>query len=536
MQTRKKSCTGSSRPSTGASERTYSLELCRICLDDGDKPIFGENDLSHDIAEFGQIKIAKDDNLPQSICEPCLSLLKSAMLFRQNAKLSEDIMNKRKHEIFKCTKRTSYTDNESEDFERKNEEDIYIKTEYLEFEYSSDSSIDIGNFECKSEVFDEEDSISRNHTISEEHESEFVREYNTDTDNCDESLVEMNGKEADNEMIMIIVSDKDKQKLRKENKIEIDSGTKSQQSAHLSEKGNTNLKECEVCRELVSKLKYEDHLQEHRKKYVDTCNKRHVKVECKDCGKCVSKAYMKLHMRILHGTPEEQAERQIKCELCGRSFNRNYYADHVKRVHGINKNTDQEESKCITCPVCDKEIKESKYEAHVAGHGGRLKQFICDKCGKVFKHPSAFKTHCLTHGSELKYKCQFCPYRGLHQALLKIHVRTHTGDYNYKCTECPARFITKSNLSKHLQRHKAPNSFKCEVCSKYFYTKRDLEKHAKCVHLSLKTHVCDICGKGFGHRDNLLSHQLKMHKRDKSGRKGRMPSYLKVDLQNLDPS
>lgn len=535
MQTRKKSCNGSSRPSTGTSGRTYSWETCRICLDDGETPIFGDNDISHDIAEFGQIKIEKDDNLPQSICEPCLSLLKSAILFRQTAKLSEDIINKRKHEIFKRTKTISYTDNESEDFERKYDEEIDIKTEYLEFEYSSDSSIDIGNFECKSEVFDEEGSTSRNHTISEGQESEDIREFCTDTDNCDESLVETNEKEADNEMIMIIVSDKDKQKLKNQaTKIKMDSDTKPEQREQLSEKGKTNLTECEVCREMVSKLNYEDHLQEHRKKYVDTCNRRHAKVECKQCGKCVSKAYIKLHMRILHGTPEEQAECQIKCEFCDRNFNRKYYADHVKRVHGLQKNIDQEEAKYITCPVCDKEIKESKYEAHVAGHGGRLKQFICDKCGKVFKHPSAFKTHCLTHGSELKYKCQFCPYRGLHLALLKIHVRTHTGDYNYKCTECPARFITKSNLSKHLQRHKAPSNFKCEICGRCFYSKRDLEKHAKCVHLSLKTHVCDTCGKGFGHRDNLLCHQLKIHKRDKSGRKGRMPSYLKVDSQKLE--
>ncbi|KAJ8709756.1 hypothetical protein PYW08_009760 [Mythimna loreyi] len=511
----------------------YLPEKCRICLDDGEIPIFGPNDISEDVTEFGKIKISKEDNLPQYLCQGCSTLLEAAILFRKTAIQSDEVL-----------KRRNYVDSGTEDSDCKQEDEIYIKKEYLEFNCSSDTDDDLDDFDrLKRNNFSDDEATNYNPTISEAdtQDSYDNKHFQSDLPQVKQEEGSING--ADNEAIMIIVSNKDKanQEQDEDENSYIDSDN-DVETTKPNEQSFTNIlphqKECEVCHSIVSKSEYKAHFKEHRKKYKEKFDKKYCKIECEFCGKQVSKSYLKFHMKI-HGTPEEQAERLVECAICNKTFNMRYYSDHVKRMHPTkqdkkqNGNSNEAPSPTFNkCPVCDRNIKASDFKSHLEKHNGPLPRYVCDKCGRVFKHPSAFKTHCLTHGSELKYKCQFCPYRGLHQGLLKIHVRTHTGDYNYKCTECPARFITKSNLTKHINRHKGLCSFKCEECNKGFYGKRDLEKHIRNIHTFVKHHVCEFCGKAFGHRDNMLSHQLKVHKRDKISRRGRLPSYLKAELMH----
>ncbi|XP_075986788.1 uncharacterized protein LOC142983682 [Anticarsia gemmatalis] len=504
---------------------------CRVCLQDGNIPIYGKKDISRHVMECAGIYMSDDDNLPQNLCKECESLLKAAILLRKKAQKSDEFL---RQGDYSDDAATTSEHRKANTYQPDTDDESFIKREYLEYDNSSELEFNWVDNVDTDELYDTKNfvNLERNTTVD---ENEFKMEVLDE-----EASVKQENDEVDNEMVMIIVSDKDKplKTVFSCIKCDIKFETASELEKHKKEnhaKILAHQTKCEICHKIVDKSDYKEHVKAHREKYKMRHEKRYPKVDCEVCGKKINKSYLKYHMKK-HGDANDQAERFKECPVCHKSLSVNYYNDHMRRKHEKHKTNKDKEPEVpepqiqtyLKCPICDKMIDKKIYKDHLAKHGGSTRRYICDKCGRVFKHPSAFKTHTLTHGSELKYKCQFCSYRGLHLGLLKIHVRTHTGDYNYKCTECSARFITKSNLTKHMHRHAGSYKFKCDTCGKGFYNKRDIDRHIRTVHLALKNYTCDICDKGFGHRDNLLGHQRRVHKREKiMDRVGRMPSYLK---------
>lgn len=335
--------------------------ICRVCLGDADIPIYGEEDesrIAEDIRIYGDIQLIKDDGYPNHICVTCYKLLQNAVVFRNTAQETE---------LFLIDT---------------------ISREERTIDSSNNPVMSINTVDNTKREAD----IRRTPHQTEQSEMESI---------CTD----------ENEMVMIIVSDEQKEPLEPEQEIK-------------------------------------------------------------------------------HSKVPNQKRFQLQQNGKGK-----------KNENDTHKNDSE------------------------------LYQLICDKCGKIFKKKHNLDLHLLTHGAEYAHKCMFCPYRGKHASLLKIHVRTHTGDYNYNCTKCPAKFITKSNLNKHLQRHIGPVDFKCNLCEKCFYSKPDLNKHYDAIHLGLKKYVCNICGKAFSFRNNMMCHQLKVHKRKRlTEGKGRVADYLKDEL------
>ncbi|KAG6451205.1 zinc finger protein 766 [Manduca sexta] len=525
------------------SEGQYETAICRICLKPGEIPIFDDEDVVSNVVEFGAIQLNENDNLPKHLCEACHLLLEAAVVFRQTAKKTEQILQGFKGFGFV---NVSY---EGLEYLRVVGGVLAYKTRdtnsYSEFSEHSVSNDLWSDLESKNEDSDDTDNLSSDSAssadIKKEKEYLFVKNYSDEEGDSDGNSIVTEG--VKNDTFMIVVHDDENKVNKKTDPFtcshceasfksmgELENHNELEHNIKLTDKVN-----CAVCKEVVSKSFYKVHMKLHREKYLEK-KKTYKKVECKICNKYVTKAYYKQHMKM-HGSEDGRAERMRDCTLCKKSISINYYNDHMRRIHKLGPNGEKlhdafkkRKQKDIQCPVCDKKIKEDKYKNHLAQHGKPPKKYICEHCAKEFIHPSAFKTHCLLHKGEFKYKCFFCPYRAQHVGLLKVHVRTHTGDYNYKCTICTARFITKSNLNQHMQRHKGPGNIKCYECDRMFYRKRNMEEHYKTIHLAVKDVICNLCGKGFSNRDGMLSHQIKIHKRSRL--LPRMASYLKFDKED----
>lgn len=63
--------------------------------------------------------------------------------------------------------------------------------------------------------------------------------------------------------------------------------------------------------------------------------------------------------------------------------------------------------------------------------------------------------------------------------------------------------------------------FRCKVCDKAFSQSGPLQVHLK-IHDGVKPHLCDICGKKFRHKCNLVHHKDRHHdiKKFKCGERG----------------
>ncbi|CAG9763090.1 unnamed protein product [Ceutorhynchus assimilis] len=268
---------------------------------------------------------------------------------------------------------------------------------------------------------------------------------------------------------------------------------------------------CDICGKEMLKKNLKIHMMSH------TGEKP---FECNYCGKAfVTRKCLKLHTRI------HTKEKPYLCATCGKGFTQKYSVTVHMRYH-----TGERPHRCLNCPkgfVTSSELKNHACgPASMSNMPKTIRLRSCEICILAFNDNSQLqqhfkKMHKLTDKDTI-FTCPFCSKNFKNrQKYMKKHVWS-VHDKNYKfsftCSVCDKTMSYEVSYIKHMETHniEEPDYRKrrsvCEICGKEVL-KKNIRPHMK-VHMGVKPHKCEFCGKFFGNR-KILRHHIRTHTKEK---------------------
>ncbi|ALC46544.1 topi, partial [Drosophila busckii] len=194
---------------------------------------------------------------------------------------------------------------------------------------------------------------------------------------------------------------------------------------------------------------------------------------------------------------EQGSRLLLPCEFCAVNFE---YAHEIQPHY---------EEKHLNKKKREKEMRNTG-----AGNAvGRLRQYLCDICGKSYTQSSHLWQHLRFHQGVKPFVCQEqnCGRKFTIRPDLNDHIRKcHTGERPYHCLVCGKRFLTGSVFYQHRLIHRGERRYECDECGKRFYRADALKNHQR-IHTGEKPYDCPFCTKTFRQRGDRDKHVRARH-------------------------
>ncbi|KAM9814169.1 zinc finger and BTB domain-containing protein 49 [Neosynchiropus ocellatus] len=195
--------------------------------------------------------------------------------------------------------------------------------------------------------------------------------------------------------------------------------------------------------------------------------------------------------------PQHSGHKQYCCDICGKIFKHPSNLELHKRSHTGEKP--------FQCNICGRNFSQAgNLQTHLRRHSGE-KPYICELCGKSFTASGDVQRHKVVHTGEKPHLCDICGRGFNNLSNLKEHKRTHAVDKTFTCDQCGKSFNTHRKLLKHKVRHNGEKPHSCATCGKSFIGSGDLHRHIR-SHTGEKPYICSTCGKSFTRSAMLRKH------------------------------
>ncbi|XP_028037528.1 zinc finger protein 91-like [Bombyx mandarina] len=202
---------------------------------------------------------------------------------------------------------------------------------------------------------------------------------------------------------------------------------------------------------------------------------------CPDCGKTFSSPHF-LNAHLMNSGQKEA------CLICGDVvLRRDPMLAHMKTVH---KSTFY---LCKECPLLF--TTEADRVQHVAKHH-KPGALTCSDCGRTFPRKESFDHHTQMH---MVRTCRSCGCQF-----------TNRGCYREHRSQCEPEAKPDVHGLPRTKRYNVrdPASFTCDYCNKTYSSRPQLKNHILWIHMDIRPHQCQWCGKRFYTPARLAEHSV----------------------------